>query len=150
MRREDTRALDWLILAIIAALISSYYQPTQGIAAAIFFVALIGFFNSRLPKRIAASKINLLSCILGIVFGLVALAVAGGIYETLSDVMSQRAISVTAAPFYEESVKAGSIYVLALKNRRLLKPRRAIATSGLLAGLVLASVRGSRSPTSTG
>lgn len=146
MRKKGDRALDWLILAIVAALISSSYQPTQGLAAVIFFVALIGFFRSRLPKRVPTSKINLLSDLIGIVFGFVALTVAGGIYETLHNVMSQRAISVTAAPFYEEILKAGGIYVLALKSWRLLKPRRTIAISGLLAGLVFGIGEGLSQP----
>jgi RsiW-degrading membrane proteinase PrsW (M82 family) len=146
MRKKDNWALGWLIFAIIAALISSYYPPTQGLAAVIFFVALIGFFHSRLPKRIPTSKVNLLSYIIGIVFGFIALTVAGGIYETLSNVMSQRTISVTAAPFYEESLKAGGIYVLALKSWRLLRPRRAIAISGLLAGLVFGIGEGLSQP----
>jgi RsiW-degrading membrane proteinase PrsW (M82 family) len=146
MRKKGNRALDWLILAIVAALISSSYRPTQGLAAVIFFVALVGFFRSHLPKRVPLSKINLLSDLLGIVFGFVALTVAGGIYETLSNVMSQRAISVTAAPIYEEFLKAGGIYVLALKSWRLLKPRRAIAISGLLAGLVFGIGEGLSQP----
>jgi RsiW-degrading membrane proteinase PrsW (M82 family) len=146
MRKKDDRALDWLVLAIVVALIGSYYPPTQGLAAVVFFIALIGFFRSRLPRRIPAGKIKLLSEVLGIVFGLVALTVAGGIYGTISNFMSQRAISVTAAPFYEEVLKAGGIYVLALRSSRLLKPRRTIAISGLLAGLVFGIGEGLSQP----
>jgi hypothetical protein len=146
MRKNDNRAFYWLVLAIFAALVSSIYQPTQGLASVIFFVALIGFFQSRITKRIPKDKINLLLYTLGIVFGFVALTVAGGIYETLASVMSQRAISVSAAPFYEEFLKAGGIYVLALKSWRLMKPRRAIAISGLLAGLVFGIGEGLSQP----
>ena len=114
--------------------------------AVIFFIAFIGFFHSRLPKRIPTSKIQLISGSIGISFGIIALAVAGGIYGTLSKVMSERAIAVTAAPFYEEFLKVGGIYVLALKNRRLLKSRRAITISGLLAGLVFGIGEGLAQP----
>jgi hypothetical protein len=146
MSENDNRALYWLGLAIFAAVLSSLYQPTQGLAAVIFFAALVGFFSYRLPNRIPRKKLNPLLYIIGILFGFVALTAAGGIYQTLSNFMSQRAISVTAAPFYEEVLKAGGIYVLSLKSWKLLKSRRAIAITGLLAGLVFGIGEGISQP----
>lgn len=145
MIKMNLRALAWLVPAI-AAVIGSSYPPAQGPMAVIFFIAFIGFFRSRLPKRVPTRGINLISGLLGISFGLLALVAAGGIYEILSGAMSERAIAIIAAPFYEEFLKAGGIYVLALKSRRLLKSWRGAAICGFLAGLVFGVGEGLAQP----
>ena len=146
MIKMNPRALAWLTLAIAAAAIGSSYPPAQGPMAVIFFIAFIGFFHSRLPKRIPTSRIYLISVLLGMSFGLLALVAAGGIYEILSGAIPEHAIAVSAAPFYEEFLKAGGVYVLALKRRRLLKSRRAVATCGFLGGLVFGVGEGLAQP----
>jgi len=146
MIKMNPRALAWLTLAIAAAVIGSSYPPAQGPMAVIFFIAFIGFFHSRLPKRIPTRRIYLISVLLGMSFGLLALVAAGGIYEILSGAVPERAIAVSAAPFYEEFLKAGGVYVLALKRRRLLKSRRAVATCGFLGGLVFGVGEGLAQP----
>jgi len=146
MIKMNLRALAWLTLAIVAAAVGSSYQPAQGPMAVIFFIAFIGFFHSRLPRRIPTRRIPLVSGMLGISFGLLSLAAAGGIYGILSGAMSERAIAIIAAPFYEEFLKAGGIYVLALKRRKLLKSWRAAAICGFLSGLVFGVGEGLAQP----
>jgi RsiW-degrading membrane proteinase PrsW (M82 family) len=89
---------------------------------------------------------DLVSSLLGISFGVLALVTAGGIYGIFSGAMSERAIAVIAAPFYEEFLKAGGIFVLALKNRKFLKPWRTVATYGFLAGLIFGVGEGLAQP----
>ncbi|KUO40101.1 MAG: hypothetical protein AVW06_02890 [Hadesarchaea archaeon DG-33-1] len=146
MRKINFRALIWLIPAILAVIIGELHPQLQGPAAVIFFILSIGFFRSILRERIPSRKIQLVSGILGISFGFLALATAGGIYQSLSEVMSKRAISISATPFYEEFLKAGGVYVLALRNRKLLKSWRTAAICGLLAGLVFGVGEGLAQP----
>jgi RsiW-degrading membrane proteinase PrsW (M82 family) len=146
MRKINLRAFIWLIPAIIAAVVSTIYPLTQGPAAIVFFVSFIGFFHSRIPKRIPARKIHLISIQLGVLFGIIALATAGGIYDILSGVISDSVITVYAAPFYEEFLKASGVYVLALKNRKWLKSWRAAAICGLLGGLAFGVGEGLAQP----
>jgi len=146
MIKMNPRALAWLTLAIAAAAIGSSYPPAQGPMAVIFFIAFIGFFHSRLPRRIPTSRVYLISVLLGISFGLLALVTAGGIYEILSGAIPEHAIAVSAAPFYEEFLKAGGVYVLALKSRKLLKSWRVAAICGFLGGLVFGVGEGLAQP----
>ena len=146
MKKINLRAFIWLIPAIVAAIIGELHPQLQGPAAVIFFMASIGFFRSILRKRIPTRKVNLISGILGISFGFLALAAAGGIYQSLSGAMSKHTIAVSAAPFYEEVLKAGGVYVLALRNRKLLKSWRTAAICGLLAGLVFGVGEGLAQP----
>lgn len=146
MRKINLRAFIWLIPAIVAAIIGELNPQLQGPAAVIFFVASIGFFRSSLRKRIPTRKVNLVAGILGVSFGFLALTAAGGIYQSLSGVMSKREIAVSAAPFYEEFLKAGGIYVLALRNRKWLESPRTAAICGFLAGLVFGVGEGLAQP----
>lgn len=146
MRKINLRVFTWLILAIVAAIISELHPQLRGPAAVMFFIASIGFFRSILRKRIPTHKVNLVLGILGISFGFFALAMAGGIYQSLSGVMTKRAIAVSAAPIYEEILKAGGVYVLALRNRKLLKSWRTAAICGLFAGLVFGVGEGLAQP----
>ena len=146
MIKMNPRALAWLTLAIVVAAIGSSYPAAQDPMAVIFFIAFVGFFHSRLPKRIPTRRMDLVSSLLGISFGVLALAAAGGVYGILSGAMSERAIAITATPFYEEFLKAGGIYVLALKSRKLLDSWRVAAICGFLGGLVFGVGEGLAQP----
>jgi signal transduction histidine kinase len=138
----NVKAYAWLILAIIAGAASDYIKPLQGPGAALAFVFFIGFFYSSIRKRITVGG----AVITAALFGLIAFFVAGRINDSFSPYMTEGMIAVYVAPFAEEILKAGGIYVLALRRRAVLRPRRTAAICGLLAGLVFGVAEGLLQP----
>jgi len=134
----NVKAFIWLIPAIIAGAASDYIKPLQGPGAALAFVFFIGFFYSSIRKRITARG----AVITAAFFGFIAFFVAGRINDSLSPFMTEGMIAVYVAPFAEEIMKAGGIYVLALRRKAVLRPRRTAAICGLLAGLVFGVAEG--------
>jgi RsiW-degrading membrane proteinase PrsW (M82 family) len=138
----NVKALAWLIPALIAAAASDYVPSLLGPGAAIAFVFFIGFFYSATPRRITARG----AAITAASFGLISFFIAGRINDSFSPFMAERAVAVFVAPFAEEILKAGGIYVLALKRRAVLRPWRTAAICGFLAGLVFGVAEGILQP----
>jgi RsiW-degrading membrane proteinase PrsW (M82 family) len=134
----NVKAYSWLILAIIAGAASDYIKPLQGPGAALVFVFFIGFFCSSIRKRINARG----AIITAASFGLVAFFVAGRINDSFSPYMTVESVAVFVAPIAEEILKAGGIYVLALRRKAVLRSRRTAAICGFLAGLVFGVLEG--------
>jgi hypothetical protein len=138
----NVKAFIWLIPAIIAAAASDYVGALQGPGAALVFVFFMGFFHSYIPRRISARGAIIVAAILGII----AFFIAGRINDSFSPYMNEEAIAVYVAPFAEEVLKAGGIYVLALRRKAVLRSRRTTALCGLLAGLVFGVAEGILQP----
>jgi len=134
----NVKAFIWLIPAIIAGAASDYIKPLQGPGAALAFVFFMGFFYSSIQKRITARGAAITAAFLG----LISFFVAGRINDSFSPFMTEGMIAVYVAPFAEEIMKAGGIYVLALKRKAVLRSRRTAALCGLLAGLVFGVAEG--------
>jgi len=134
----NVKAFIWLIPAIIAGAASDYIKPLQGPGAALAFVCFIGFFYSSIQKRITARG----AVITAAFFGLIAFFIAGRVNDSFSPFMTEGMIAVYVAPFAEEILKAGGIYVLALRRKAVLRSRRTAALCGLLAGLVFGVAEG--------
>jgi len=138
----NLKAYAWLIPAIIAGAASDYVKPLQGPGAALAFVFFMGFFYSSIPRRINARGAAITAALLG----LIAFFVAGRINDSFSPYMSEWAVAVYVAPFAEEVLKAGGIYVLALRRRAVLRSRRTAALCGFLAGLAFGVLEGIAQP----
>jgi hypothetical protein len=134
----NVKAFIWLIPAIIAGAASDYIKPLQGPGAALAFVFFIGFFYSSIQKRITARG----AVITAAFFGLISFFVAGRINDSFSPYMTEWTVAVYVAPFAEEILKAGGIYVLALKRKAVLRSKRTTVLCGFLAGLVFGVAEG--------
>lgn len=134
----NVKAYSWLILAIIAGAVSDYIKPLQGPGATLVFVFFIGFFYSSTPRRINARG----AIITAASFALVSFFVAGRINDSFSPYMTLESVAVFVAPIAEEILKAGGIYVLALRRKAVLRPRRTAAICGFLSGLVFGVLEG--------
>ena len=139
---KNVRAFVWLIPAIVAGAISDYVKPLMGPGAALAFVFFMGFFYSSIPRRINVRGAAVTAAFLGII----AFFVAGRINDSFSPYMSEWAVAVCVAPIAEEVLKAGGIYVLALKRKAVLRSRRTAAICGLLAGFAFGVMEGILQP----
>ena len=134
----NVKAYAWLIPALIAAAASDYAPSLLGPGAAVAFVCFIGFFYHSTPRRITARG----AIITAAFFGIIAFFVAGRINNSFSPYMTLESVAVFVAPFAEEIAKAGGIYVLALRRKAVLRPRRTAALCGFLAGFVFGVLEG--------
>jgi RsiW-degrading membrane proteinase PrsW (M82 family) len=134
----NVKAYTWFILAIIAGAVSNYIKPLQGPGAALMFVFFMGFFYYSISRRINARGAIITAAFLG----LVAFFIAGSVNDSFSPYMSEWSVAVFVAPFAEEILKAGGIYVLALRRKVVLRSRRTAALCGFLAGLVFGVAEG--------
>ena len=134
----NVKAYAWLILAIIAGTASDYVKPLQGPGAAMAFVFFMGSIYYSIPRRINARGAIVTAAFLGFI----AFFIAGRINDSFSPYMTVESVAVFVAPFAEEILKAGGIYVLALRRKAVLRPRRTAALCGFLAGLVFGVAEG--------
>jgi RsiW-degrading membrane proteinase PrsW (M82 family) len=134
----NPKAYAWFILAIIAGAVSDYIKPLQGPGAALMFVFFMGFFYYSIPRRINARGAIITAAFLG----LAAFLIGGRINDSFSPYMSEWSVAVFVAPFAEEIMKAGGIYVLALRRKAVLRPRRTAALCGFIAGFVFGVLEG--------
>jgi RsiW-degrading membrane proteinase PrsW (M82 family) len=139
---KNVKAFVWLIPAFIAAAVSNYARPLLGPSAAVVFVCFVGFFYSSTPRRINARG----AVITAAFFGFIAFSTAGSINDSFLSYISEYSVAVFVAPFAEEILKAGGIYVLALKRRTVLRRMRTAAVCGFLSGLVFGVLEGITQP----